>query len=204
MTRRNDPECPPSPQTPTAATRADRPDRRARTLPARQHHNPPDALRPRPLRMQGRATQAARPLHLLDPQTTGPHDRAPARRRTDRALPAPDRQRPPATPTRRRARSARDHDRRARREVGAQIAIGKCGTSGIRCPLLAIQGEQDEYATMAQLDAIARGATRSPRAEQMRLEGCGHAPHRERADEVVAAIARLVDAAPEAKDDSSQ
>jgi pimeloyl-ACP methyl ester carboxylesterase len=75
---------------------------------------------------------------------------------------------------------------------------------GIRCPLLAIQGEQDEYATMAQLDAIVRGATRSPRAEQMRLEGCGHAPHRERADEVVAAIARLVDAAPEAKDDSSQ
>ena len=31
--------------------------------------------------------------------------------------------------------------------------------AGVRCPVLAIQGEDDEYGTMAQLDAIARGVS---------------------------------------------
>ena len=53
-------------------------------------------------------------------------------------------------------------------------------------------------------DTWLSAAFRAWTIEELRLEGCGHAPHRERADEVVAAIARLVDAAPEAKDDSSQ
>lgn len=61
---------------------------------------------------------------------------------------------------------------------------------GIRCPLLAIQGEDDEYGTMAQLDAIARQVT-GP-CELLKLPKCGHSPHRDRPDEVVSAIVRFV------------
>jgi pimeloyl-ACP methyl ester carboxylesterase len=60
----------------------------------------------------------------------------------------------------------------------------------IRCPLLAIQGEDDEYGTMAQLDAIARQVT-GP-CELLKLPKCGHSPHRDRPDEVVAAITRFI------------
>lgn len=63
----------------------------------------------------------------------------------------------------------------------------------IRCPLLAIQGEQDEYGTQAQLDAIARQA--GGPCETVMLPGCGHAPFRDRPgevlDKVVAFIERL-------------
>src|SRR5262249_48645337 len=45
----------------------------------------------------------------------------------------------------------------------------------IRCPLLAIQGEDDEYATMAQLDGIERWV---PQAELLKLAACRHSPHR--------------------------
>jgi pimeloyl-ACP methyl ester carboxylesterase len=48
--------------------------------------------------------------------------------------------------------------------------------SRIRCPLLAVQGEDDEYGTMAQLDAIAK---RVPHARLLKLPECGHAPHRD-------------------------
>ena len=46
----------------------------------------------------------------------------------------------------------------------------------IRCPLLAVQGEDDEYGTMAQIDAIAR---RVPQARLLKLPACGHSPHRD-------------------------
>jgi pimeloyl-ACP methyl ester carboxylesterase len=62
---------------------------------------------------------------------------------------------------------------------------------GIRCPVLAIQGEDDEYGTMAQLDAIAR-QVKGP-CELLKLPGCGHSPQRDRADEVVSAVARFVE-----------
>jgi pimeloyl-ACP methyl ester carboxylesterase len=61
----------------------------------------------------------------------------------------------------------------------------------IRCPVLAIQGEDDEYGTMAQLDAIAR-QVKGP-CELLKLPGCGHSPQRDRADEVVSAVARFVE-----------
>ena len=48
---------------------------------------------------------------------------------------------------------------------------------GIRCPVLAIQGEGDEYGSMAQLDAIARQL--KGRCELVKLENCGHSPHRD-------------------------
>jgi len=46
----------------------------------------------------------------------------------------------------------------------------------IRCPLLAVQGEDDPYGTMAQVDAIARLA---PHARLLKLPACGHSPHRD-------------------------
>lgn len=49
--------------------------------------------------------------------------------------------------------------------------------AGIRCPLLAIQGEEDRYGTMAQLDAIARQA--GGPCTLLKLPQCGHAPHKD-------------------------
>jgi pimeloyl-ACP methyl ester carboxylesterase len=48
--------------------------------------------------------------------------------------------------------------------------------SSIQCPLLAVQGHEDEYATMAQIDAI---ASRVPQAQLVKLPACGHSPHRQ-------------------------
>jgi pimeloyl-ACP methyl ester carboxylesterase len=61
----------------------------------------------------------------------------------------------------------------------------------IACPLLLIQGEDDAYGTLAQLGAIRRGVA-SRRIAELVLPGCGHAPHRERPQAVLAAIARFV------------
>ena len=60
----------------------------------------------------------------------------------------------------------------------------------IRCPLLAIQGEGDEYGTMAQLDAIARRA--GVPVELLKLQNCGHSPHRDQPEIVAQAVARFV------------
>jgi len=58
----------------------------------------------------------------------------------------------------------------------------------IRCPVLAVQGEQDEYGTMAQLDRMAAGI---PQLQQLRLEQCGHSPHRDQPEQVIRAAARM-------------
>jgi pimeloyl-ACP methyl ester carboxylesterase len=59
----------------------------------------------------------------------------------------------------------------------------------IQVPILAIQGEDDEYGTMDQLDRIARAV---PGVEQVRLAGCRHSPHRDRPEAVIAAITAFV------------
>jgi len=59
----------------------------------------------------------------------------------------------------------------------------------IRCPVLAIQGEQDEYGTMEQLTGIAR-AVRDTRL--LALPDSGHAPHRDQPDAVLEATARFL------------
>jgi pimeloyl-ACP methyl ester carboxylesterase len=51
---------------------------------------------------------------------------------------------------------------------------------------LLIQGEDDEYGTVAQIDRIAELA-RGP-IERIVLAGCGHAPHRDQEATVIAAI----------------
>jgi pimeloyl-ACP methyl ester carboxylesterase len=60
----------------------------------------------------------------------------------------------------------------------------------IRCPVLAIQGENDEYGTMAQLDAIGR-QVRGP-CELLKLRDCGHSPHRDRPEETLKAVVDFV------------
>jgi pimeloyl-ACP methyl ester carboxylesterase len=59
----------------------------------------------------------------------------------------------------------------------------------IRCPVLAIQGYDDEYGTMEQLDCIERGA---PQVELLKLGHCGHTPHRDQPDLVIDATLRLI------------
>jgi pimeloyl-ACP methyl ester carboxylesterase len=48
--------------------------------------------------------------------------------------------------------------------------------AGISCPVLAIQGEDDEYGTLEQIHGIAR---RAPQARTLVLPQCGHSPHRD-------------------------
>ncbi len=59
----------------------------------------------------------------------------------------------------------------------------------ITCPLLLIQGERDQYGTMAQLDAIQARASGPVR--RLHLD-CQHSPPTELPDETVAAIAQFI------------
>lgn len=59
----------------------------------------------------------------------------------------------------------------------------------VTVPVLAIQGYGDEYGTMEQIDRITRGA---PAAAALKLDDCGHAPQRDQAEAVIAAIADFV------------
>jgi pimeloyl-ACP methyl ester carboxylesterase len=61
----------------------------------------------------------------------------------------------------------------------------------IRCPVLAMQGFDDEYGTMAQLDEIAR-CVAGP-CELVKLERCGHSPFRDQPDKTLAAMVRFVE-----------
>jgi Predicted hydrolases or acyltransferases (alpha/beta hydrolase superfamily) len=54
----------------------------------------------------------------------------------------------------------------------------------IRCPVLALQGSDDEYGTMEQIRRIGR---RVPGARLLEIERCGHSPHRDQPDAVIRA-----------------
>jgi pimeloyl-ACP methyl ester carboxylesterase len=60
----------------------------------------------------------------------------------------------------------------------------------ITCPILVIQGLEDEYGTMAQPEAIARQS--GGPVEILRLANCRHSAHRDQPDAVLEAIARFV------------
>jgi pimeloyl-ACP methyl ester carboxylesterase len=59
----------------------------------------------------------------------------------------------------------------------------------LRCPVLAIQGEDDEYGTLAQVEGI---RARVPRAELLVLEHCGHSPHRDQPEALTRAITDFI------------
>jgi len=63
-------------------------------------------------------------------------------------------------------------------------------TRRVRCPVLAIQGEDDEYGTMAQVERIAALA---PDVDLVRLADCRHSPHRDQPKAVLDALVRFVD-----------
>jgi pimeloyl-ACP methyl ester carboxylesterase len=58
----------------------------------------------------------------------------------------------------------------------------------IRCPVLVLQGDRDEYGTTMQIDAIQR---RIPSASAIILEDCKHAPHRGRCEATLSAISQF-------------
>lgn len=60
----------------------------------------------------------------------------------------------------------------------------------VRVPVLVIQGEDDPYGTLAQVDAIERGV-RGP-FQRLVLSDCGHTPQRDQADATTTAIAEFV------------
>jgi pimeloyl-ACP methyl ester carboxylesterase len=60
----------------------------------------------------------------------------------------------------------------------------------IRCPVLVIQGRDDEYGTVAQVEAIARQV--GGPCETLMLDDCGHSPHRDQHERTLGAIGDFV------------
>jgi len=60
--------------------------------------------------------------------------------------------------------------------------------AAIRCPVLCIQGEQDEYGTPAQVEAI---RAQVPGTELLMLANCKHSPHRDQPAATLAAIVQF-------------
>ena len=56
--------------------------------------------------------------------------------------------------------------------------------TAITKPVLVVQGEDDEYGTMAQVDSIAKHV---PHAQLLKLGQCGHSPQRDQAQPVIEA-----------------
>ncbi len=59
----------------------------------------------------------------------------------------------------------------------------------VRCPVLAIQGAEDEYGTFEQIDRI---ADRAGSVEVRKLTDCRHSPHRDQPDAVISASVAFV------------
>ena len=59
----------------------------------------------------------------------------------------------------------------------------------IVCPVLTIQGLDDEYGTIEQIDRIARGV---PQLRRLELAQCGHSPQRDQPEAVLTATARFL------------
>jgi len=61
--------------------------------------------------------------------------------------------------------------------------------TNIRCPVLAIQGEEDEYATLRQIDLIAEKVSGT---QLLKLRKCGHTPQRHKEIPVLDALETFV------------
>jgi pimeloyl-ACP methyl ester carboxylesterase len=61
--------------------------------------------------------------------------------------------------------------------------------AAIDCPLLAIQGEEDQYGTPLQIERLVQ---LSPQAKALMLPGCRHSPHAEQPAVVLAALTGFV------------
>jgi len=61
--------------------------------------------------------------------------------------------------------------------------------AGIRCPILAIQGRDDEYGTLEQVQGIKRIA---PWTRLCIIERCRHSPHKDQPDTVITEVAEFI------------
>ncbi|MFT3772067.1 MAG: alpha/beta hydrolase [Minicystis sp.] len=79
-------------------------------------------------------------------------------------------------------------------DVWLDPAFRRCDLTGIlpgvKVPVMVIQGEEDEYGTLAQVDAVCAGV--GGESERVILSACGHVPQRDRREETLAAIVRFV------------
>ncbi len=60
----------------------------------------------------------------------------------------------------------------------------------ITCPVLAVQGLDDEYGTLEQIRGIAR---RLPQTQLLELPACGHSPHRDQPAALIDAVKAFID-----------
>ena len=60
--------------------------------------------------------------------------------------------------------------------------------ASITCPLLAVQGVNDEYGTLEQVRGIVR---LTPQCELVELADCGHSPHRDKPDRLIEAVSHF-------------
>ena len=68
----------------------------------------------------------------------------------------------------------------------------EAGLERIRCPVLAIQGLDDEFGTLQQIHRIRQHV---PAARLLELPDCGHSPHRDQPEQVIAATVAFIAAA---------
>jgi pimeloyl-ACP methyl ester carboxylesterase len=66
--------------------------------------------------------------------------------------------------------------------IGAEI-------KSITCPILAIQGEGDEYGSMLQIEGIAR---QCPQTQLVKLGDCKHSPHRDQPEQVMQQVKQFL------------
>ena len=66
----------------------------------------------------------------------------------------------------------------------------------ITAPVLAIQGEDDQYGTLYQIEEIAR---RNARTRLFKIPGCKHSPHRDQPDIVMGAVQSFLATLPETR-----
>jgi pimeloyl-ACP methyl ester carboxylesterase len=64
--------------------------------------------------------------------------------------------------------------------------------AAIRAPLLAIQGEGDEYGSMAQIERIAAARPGEGQCRLLKLPNCGHSPHRDQPEATIAALVEFL------------
>lgn len=62
--------------------------------------------------------------------------------------------------------------------------------SEVRCPVLVVQGDQDEYGTMRQLEAMDAGLAQP--ARRLVVEGAGHSPHLSHPDLVTGTVVDFI------------
>lgn len=60
----------------------------------------------------------------------------------------------------------------------------------ITCPILAVQGVDDEYGTLEHIHGIAR---RLPKTQLLELSQCGHSPHRDQPAALIQAVKEFID-----------